>query len=243
MARGPARCRRGPRRRDPGRHARGPRPPPADRHGPADHLRDLPPRRGGGGRRRRPAPGDPPRLRPAPHGLPRSDHDRLGHVHEVLHRRRHVAGPSRVPPDAVPERARFEPEPRRDGRPADDGRTSRGPGGRVVLPVVAGGDGRDRRGPGLRTRRPGPRLRAGDVPLPRDRSGCRRHVEGGRRAELPGDRTRLDGLVRRLAEVHAVVVVVQPHGRPRVGRRWRRRRRASRSWTPPSRSASSTCAR
>ena len=97
--------------------------------------RDLPADRGGGARRDRPAADDPPRLLAPPHGLPRPDHDRLGHVHPLLHGRRHVARPPRLPADAVPQRPRLQPEPRRGGGAARRGRPSRGARGGRLLPL------------------------------------------------------------------------------------------------------------
>src|SRR5438874_820920 len=81
----------------------------------------LPPGRRGGPRRDRPAADDPPRLRPAPHGLPRADLDRLGHVLPLLQGRWDIARPSRVQANALLQRPWIEPEPRGDGgTPGDD---------------------------------------------------------------------------------------------------------------------------
>ena len=84
----------------------------------------------------------------------------------------------------------------------------------------------DRGGPRLGPGRYGPRLRAGDLAVPAPASGGRGHVQGGRRAWLRRDRARLDGLVGRAVEDHAVVVVVLRIRRP--GRRQQGDRRQGR---------------
>jgi hypothetical protein len=196
---------------------RGPRPAPAGRHRPQDRDRDL---RAGGrrrGRPRGPAAAGPARLRPAPHGLPRADHDCLGHLHPLLRRRRPLAGPPRLPADAVPERPRLQPGPGGGGRPAGDGRAARRAGGGRLLPHQPRDRRRHRAAPRLHQGRHGPRLRAGDLDLPGDRPRRGRHGHGGRRARLPRGRARLARLVGRVAEADAVVVGVQPQRR--AGRR------------------------
>src|SRR5581483_9446154 len=217
LAGGPARRLGGPRLPDPRRDARGPRAAPADRHRPADHRGDLPAHGRDRTRRRAAPPADPARVLAAPHGLPRHDHDRLGHVHALLHGRRPLARAPRLPAAAVPERPRLEPELRGGGGAA---RRRRVPGGARrggVLPLRPPLARADRGAARLRPRRDGARLRARDVDLPRDRPVRRGHVQGGRRTGVSGRRAREDGLGGRAPEADAVVVGVLADGR--AGRR------------------------
>jgi hypothetical protein len=227
LARGPARRDPGTRVPHPGRHARGPRASHADRHRPAHHGGDLPTGRRGGSRRGRPPAGDPPRLLAAPHGFPRPDHDRLGHVHALPRGRRQLAGPPRIQAHPLPERARVEPESRRDGRPPRGPRArhrSRSGGFPYLWPGFGQGD---RRAAGIRSGRDGPRVRARDVHVSRHRPGGGRDGEGRGRAQLPPGEARDDGLVRRPAQGDAMVVVLLEDGHP--GRRVKSDRREGQS--------------
>src|SRR5439155_948701 len=146
------------------------------------------------------------RLRPAPHGLPRPDLDRLGHVLPLLQGRWDIARPSRVQANALLQRPWIEPEPRGDGGTPGDDRPPERPGCGGVLSGVEEGDRGGGGDPRILLRWHGPRRRARDFDLPRHRSRRRGHGQGRGRTELPGRRQRSPRMVgRRTPAVHAVV--------------------------------------
>ena len=186
----------------------------------------MPGRRRASARRDRAPAAHRARLLAAPHGLPGDGLDRLGHLLPLLHRRRPVAGAPRLRARAHGQRSRLEPEPGGDRGPAGHGRGAVVARRRLLLPGLGAQRARDRGGQGLRPGRDGPRLRARDLAVPAPAPGGGGHVQGGGRARLSRDGARLDGLVRRALEAHAVVVLLLRVGRP--GRREQGNRREGR---------------
>ena len=242
LAGGAPRGLRGARLSHPGRDARRPRAAPADRHGRSDHLGDLPAYgRGGGGRDRAPA-DHQPRLLAPPHGLPGTDHDRLGDVHALLQGRRQLARAARLPAHALPQRPRLQPAvrgrrsaPRLRGAPEGARRVG-------LLPLRQASARAHRGDSGLGRGRDGARLRARDLHLPGGRSGRSGHGEGARRARLPRGRVLVHGVVRRADARDALVVGLLGHRRSRATPPRAPPRRARPSWPPRSRSASASSA-